>query len=188
MKDYYQILGVEKGNAGRYKKGLPQAGPQVPPRPESRRQGLRAEIQGDQRGPRNPEGPGKKEAIRPSVRWGPGNARGRPAAAAAISRASISAPAATALSATSSRPFSATWASRAPQAGRRTKRAERGEDLHYSMNLNFMDAANGIETPIQISHKQACPTCRARASIRSPSRAPAPPAAARAACRNRPGS
>jgi molecular chaperone DnaJ len=46
--------------------------------------------------------------------------------------------------------------------GRKSRRPEQGEDLNYSINLNFMDAANGIETPIQISHKQACPTCRGK--------------------------
>lgn len=45
------------------------------------------------------------------------------------------------------------------QAGRRTRREQRGEDLQYSMNLSFMDAAKGIETPIQISRKETCRTC-----------------------------
>ncbi len=36
---------------------------------------------------------------------------------------------------------------------------QRGEDLHYSMSLSFMDAAVGIETPIQVSHKEVCPDC-----------------------------
>jgi len=47
-------------------------------------------------------------------------------------------------------------------SGRKSRRPEPGEDLLYSINLSFMDAANGIETPIQISHKQACPTCRGK--------------------------
>jgi molecular chaperone DnaJ len=47
-------------------------------------------------------------------------------------------------------------------SGRKGRRAEPGEDLHYSINLNFMDAANGIETPIQISHRQTCATCRGK--------------------------
>jgi molecular chaperone DnaJ len=46
--------------------------------------------------------------------------------------------------------------------GRKSRKSEQGEDLNYSINLNFMDAANGIETPIQISHKQTCPTCRGK--------------------------
>ena len=47
-------------------------------------------------------------------------------------------------------------------AGRKGRRPEPGEDLNYSINLSFMDAANGIETPIQISHKQTCPTCHGK--------------------------
>jgi len=49
-----------------------------------------------------------------------------------------------------------------PQANRRRRQAEAGEDLNYSMNLSFVDAASGIETPIQISHKELCQTCRGR--------------------------
>jgi molecular chaperone DnaJ len=49
-----------------------------------------------------------------------------------------------------------------PQAGKRGRKAEPGEDLHYSMSLSFMDAANGIETPIQVSHKQPCPACKGK--------------------------
>ncbi|MCP4154277.1 MAG: molecular chaperone DnaJ [bacterium] len=39
------------------------------------------------------------------------------------------------------------------------KRPERGEDLHYSINLSFLDAAKGIETPIQIVRKESCTSC-----------------------------
>jgi molecular chaperone DnaJ len=49
-----------------------------------------------------------------------------------------------------------------PQAGKKSKKPERGEDLNYSINLNFMDAANGIETPIQISHREPCPACKGK--------------------------
>lgn len=49
-----------------------------------------------------------------------------------------------------------------PHGTRRGRPAERGEDLLYSMNLNFMDAANGIETTIQVSHKQACAACKGK--------------------------
>jgi molecular chaperone DnaJ len=49
-----------------------------------------------------------------------------------------------------------------PHGGRRGRQAERGEDLLYSMNLNFMDAANGIETAIQVSHKLACAACKGK--------------------------
>jgi len=50
----------------------------------------------------------------------------------------------------------------APRGARRGRKAERGEDLLYSMNLNFMDAAKGIETTIQVGHKQACPACKGK--------------------------
>jgi len=36
----------------------------------------------------------------------------------------------------------------------------RGEDLHYTMSMSFLDAARGIETPIQISHKESCLRCK----------------------------
>ncbi|MCU0237568.1 MAG: molecular chaperone DnaJ [Acidobacteria bacterium] len=48
------------------------------------------------------------------------------------------------------------------QGGQRRRKPERGEDLLYSMNLNFMDAANGIETAIQVSHRQACTACKGK--------------------------
>ncbi len=41
-------------------------------------------------------------------------------------------------------------------------RAKRGEDLHYSMNLSFLDAAKGIETPIQVVRKESCSTCNGK--------------------------
>jgi molecular chaperone DnaJ len=41
-------------------------------------------------------------------------------------------------------------------------RPQRGEDLHYSMNLSFIDAARGIETPIQIVRKEACSNCKGK--------------------------
>ncbi len=51
------------------------------------------------------------------------------------------------------------------RSGRRPggrREPERGEDLHYSMNLGFLDAANGLETTIQVSHKQPCPACKGK--------------------------
>jgi len=39
------------------------------------------------------------------------------------------------------------------------KKAEQGEDLRYSMNLSFMDAARGLETPIQVTRKEQCTVC-----------------------------
>jgi molecular chaperone DnaJ len=45
------------------------------------------------------------------------------------------------------------------QAQKQQRRPEQGEDLRYSMNLNFMDAAHGIETPIQLNRKETCGSC-----------------------------
>lgn len=42
---------------------------------------------------------------------------------------------------------------------REQRRPEQGEDLPYSMNLNFMDAASGLETTIQVSRKEQCTAC-----------------------------
>jgi molecular chaperone DnaJ len=45
------------------------------------------------------------------------------------------------------------------QSRNRTGRPEQGEDLLYAINLNFMDAAKGLETPIQVVRKDKCATC-----------------------------
>jgi len=44
----------------------------------------------------------------------------------------------------------------------KTNKPSRGEDLRYSITLSFEDAAHGIETPIQIAHKEACADCKGR--------------------------
>jgi molecular chaperone DnaJ len=56
------------------------------------------------------------------------------------------------------------------RAKNRTRRAERGEDLHYSISLNFMDAARGIETPIQIVRKETCTECSGKGTDPNSSR------------------
>lgn len=49
-----------------------------------------------------------------------------------------------------------------PQTRTKTKQPERGEDLRYSINLSFLDAAKGIETPIQIVRKEVCSECKGK--------------------------
>ncbi len=57
------------------------------------------------------------------------------------------------------------------------------------MNLNFMDAANGIETTIQISHKQACAVCKGKGIDAASKQSTCPDLRRSAAvCRNSPGS
>ncbi|HZY32098.1 MAG TPA: molecular chaperone DnaJ [Candidatus Methylomirabilis sp.] len=43
----------------------------------------------------------------------------------------------------------------APQAG-----PSKGEDLHYSIDLNFTDAIRGLSTEISLQRHAACPTCQ----------------------------
>lgn len=43
--------------------------------------------------------------------------------------------------------------------GQNRRKPEQGEDLRYSINLSFVDAAQGIETPIQLVRKQKCSSC-----------------------------
>ncbi len=42
---------------------------------------------------------------------------------------------------------------------RTQQRAERGEDLLYTMRMGFLDAINGLKTRIQLTRTVACPTC-----------------------------
>jgi len=41
----------------------------------------------------------------------------------------------------------------------RAERPQRGEDLHYSMNISFIDSVKGIEAPIQVFRQETCPDC-----------------------------
>ncbi len=43
-----------------------------------------------------------------------------------------------------------------------SKKPVAGEDLRYSMTLSFLDAAKGIETPIQVVRKISCPKCKGK--------------------------
>ncbi len=44
----------------------------------------------------------------------------------------------------------------------RTRKPQRGEDLHYSMNISFIDSVKGIEVPIQIFRKEICSDCNGK--------------------------
>ena len=45
----------------------------------------------------------------------------------------------------------------------RQRQPHRGEDLHYAMNMGFLDAAKGIETLIQMVRKESCHSCNGKA-------------------------
>ncbi|MCP4216040.1 MAG: molecular chaperone DnaJ [bacterium] len=51
-------------------------------------------------------------------------------------------------------------------------RPENGEDLHYSINLSFLDAAKGLETPIQVVRKESCNHCRGKGVERNSTKVP----------------
>ena len=48
--------------------------------------------------------------------------------------------------------------------GRGRTRAQRGSDLRYDMTLEFMQAAFGVETTIDIEKAETCPTCEGNGS------------------------
>ncbi len=52
----------------------------------------------------------------------------------------------------------------------RPDKPQRGEDLHYSMNLSFIDSVNGIEIPIQVFRKEVCPDCKGEKTIKTSKR------------------
>ena len=54
------------------------------------------------------------------------------------------------------------------------RKPEQGEDLRYSMNLNFMDAAHGIETPIQLNRQETCRDCGGKGIDRNSSKVTCP--------------
>ncbi len=43
--------------------------------------------------------------------------------------------------------------------GRRRSRAEQGADVYYDLSITLEDAAFGLEKDIDVSHKKTCPTC-----------------------------
>jgi len=51
-----------------------------------------------------------------------------------------------------------------PQAQQRT---EKGEDIHYTMRVGFLDAIHGIKTRIKLTRMVACSNCRGNGTISS---------------------
>ncbi|WP_414470128.1 molecular chaperone DnaJ [Methanobacterium sp. ACI-7] len=44
--------------------------------------------------------------------------------------------------------------------GRRGNRPQQGSDVYYEMSITLEDAAFGLEKDIEVPHKKTCPTCR----------------------------
>ena len=47
-------------------------------------------------------------------------------------------------------------------AAQTRQRATRGEDLHYTMRVSFMDAIHGLKTRIQLTRMVSCSTCQGK--------------------------
>ena len=47
----------------------------------------------------------------------------------------------------------------AQRTSSKTERAQRGEDIHYSMTISFIDSVTGIEAPVQVFRKEVCGDC-----------------------------
>ncbi len=47
-------------------------------------------------------------------------------------------------------------------AAQTQQRAERGEDLHYTMRVGFMDAVHGLKTRIQLTRLVSCSSCQGK--------------------------
>src|SRR4030042_5153999 len=52
--------------------------------------------------------------------------------------------------------------------------AERGEDLHYTMNIKFEDAINGFQTRIPLNKLRNCPSCGGQGAASGSGRKPCP--------------
>jgi len=49
---------------------------------------------------------------------------------------------------------------------RHSQRPERGENLHYTMKIGFLDAIHGVKTRIKLTRMVACSSCRGNGYIR----------------------
>ena len=171
--DYYKILGVPRGRLRRrHQEGLPQARPQVPPRPEPRQQGLGGQVQGAHRGQRSAVGRGEAEELRHLRRPGrTGRPRGPWASPSRISRAAVG---------DRSRTCSAISAAAAGAASG----PKPGEDTQHPVRIGFKEAFQGTKLSLSLQRSE---TCRGlpglRATCPAPGPPPAPPAAAGASGR-----
>ncbi|MFW6131184.1 MAG: molecular chaperone DnaJ [Candidatus Aminicenantaceae bacterium] len=52
-------------------------------------------------------------------------------------------------------------------AGFDKQQVARGEELHYSMKISFMDAVNGVETRIKLTHMVPCSVCKGSGAIQT---------------------
>ncbi len=143
-RDYYEVLGVDRSaTADQIRRGLPQAGPEVPPGPQPGRRGGGGQVQGGGRGLRGAQPPGEAGPLRPLRVRRPGGRRG---------------PAVPATSATSSRPSatsSARGSSATCSAAGGGRRARKGADIHCDVTLDLLEAAHGAAKVVQFERHEA---------------------------------
>ena len=152
-RDYYEMLGVprDRQRAGS-QVGIPPARQGLPSRPQSRRQGRRAQVQGAQRGLRGPEG--SRRSARPTTssatphskaagRGQPGGGFG-PDFAASMSDIFDDL-------------FGDFMGGR--RGGRQRSGRERGADLRYNLEITLSEAFAGKTAQIRVPTSVTCETC-----------------------------
>ena len=172
---YYEILGLARGGerAG-HQVGLPPARQGLPPRPQRRRQGRRAQVQGAERGLRGPEGPAEARRLRP-VR--PCRVRGRTGAAATASGPTSPPPCRTSSTTCSA----SSWAAGA--AAQRSAAASAAPTCATTWRSRCRRRIAGKTAQIRVPTSVTCTTCTGIGrQDRHPADAPARPAAAPARC------
>ena len=145
-QDYYKLLDVAaKRDGSRYQEGLSPPRHEISSGSQSRRSGIRAQIQGV------PRRPTRSSATRKS----------------APSTTSSAMPASRATAAADSAParHSATFSARcsatsSPAASAAASQVFRGADLRYELELDLEQAVFGTETEIQIPSLGECKTCK----------------------------
>lgn len=74
--------------------------------------------------------------------------------------------------------FESIFGGGAAASGRKARfQPERGEDLHYSMKIGFEDAANGLQTRIQLTRQVSCLDCQGKGFASTGGRAACQPCA-----------
>ena len=149
MRDYYEVLGVERDcRRGRAEGGLPQAGDGAPSRPQRRLRGGRGAVQGDQRGLFGPVRSAEARGLRPlrpcRRRTAERRRRRRVRRRARHLQRGV-------------RRRLRRHVRRRP--ARRQSGPARGQDLRYDLEITLEQAYRGAEVEITVPAAVHCETC-----------------------------